>query len=64
MWIKAFVLVQKSILILPKEFNMVVSNIKIVTGAAGALNYVALLSQLGVEQNLSVNPLATKLAAI
>jgi hypothetical protein len=29
---------------------MVVSNIKIVTGAAGASNYGALLSQLGVEQ--------------
>ena len=50
MWIKAFVLVQKSILILPKEFNMFVSYIKIVTGAAGASNYGALLSQLGVEQ--------------
>jgi hypothetical protein len=29
---------------------MVVSNIKIVTGATGTSNYGALLSQLGVEQ--------------
>ena len=29
---------------------MVVSNIKIVTGAIGTSNYGALLSQLGVEQ--------------
>jgi hypothetical protein len=41
---------KRSNLILPKEFNRVVSNIKIVTGATGTSNYGALLSQLGVEQ--------------
>jgi hypothetical protein len=42
---------KRSNLILPKEFSMVVSNIKIVKGATGASNYRALLLQLGVEQN-------------